>query len=84
MQAGCANHEQFDQVFTCTKNKLYNDPTTTSNPGDMTEIVTYGDQLSSQVRLHLMTDAQAKDLFTQKLTQMQARHAPAPQSQGMN
>lgn len=82
MQDACANrYDAFDQVLACTKNKLYNDPlapTLNSDAADTNEIVAYGDDLSSQVRQQLITNAQAKESFAKKIAEVKARHDPAP------
>ena len=82
MQQGCANkYEEFAQVFACTKNKLYNEPmgiSLHSDASENAEIAAYGEDLNSQLRQGIITNAQAKELFAKKLAEVQARHEPAP------
>ena len=84
MQDDCSMRATFEQVYTCTKNRLYNDPLTsiTPNPADNAEITAYGEQLSSQLRQHLITDTQARQAFAKELAEVRARHTqPSPSAQ---
>jgi hypothetical protein len=77
-------YDKFADVFTCTKGKLASDPRVTdwnptiSHSADNTELLSYGEELNSQVRQQLITDAQAKQLFAQRTAEIKQRHEPAP------